>query len=130
MSERADTLARYRTGYLKMRSVLYDRVTGLPALPLMFDRLRTLLDDRRQVGVIHLELVNLDLVESIYGWQVFGVQLNYRWAIDLLLAGVVGYGAYFWFSGRVWCRFACPLAALMHIYTRLFSRFAIIPEKK
>jgi NosR/NirI family transcriptional regulator, nitrous oxide reductase regulator len=35
---------------------------------------------------------------------------------------------YFWFSGRVWCRFACPLAALMHIYAR-FSKFRIFPEK-
>jgi NosR/NirI family transcriptional regulator, nitrous oxide reductase regulator len=65
----------------------------------------------------------------LYGWQVAGIQLNYRWSIDLMLAGVVGYGAYFWYSGRVWCRFACPLAALMHIYAR-FSRFRILSEKK
>jgi len=65
----------------------------------------------------------------LYGWQIYGVQLNYRWVIDLMLAGVVGYGAYFWFSGRVWCRFACPLAALMHIYAR-FSRFRILADKK
>jgi polyferredoxin len=29
----------------------------------------------------------------------------------------------------MWCRFACPLAALMHIYAR-FSRFRIFAEKK
>lgn len=62
-------------------------------------------------------------------WQILGVQLNYQWAIDLFLAGVIGYGFYFWFSGRVWCRFACPLAALMHIYAR-FSRFRILADKK
>ncbi len=39
------------------------------------------------------------------------------------------YGVYFWFSGRVWCRFFCPLAALMHVYAR-FSRFRILAEKK
>ncbi|MEM9296010.1 MAG: 4Fe-4S dicluster domain-containing protein, partial [Planctomycetota bacterium] len=44
-------------------------------------------------------------------------------------AGVLGVGLYFWFSGRVWCRFACPLAALMHIYAR-FSRFRILVDKK
>ena len=55
--------------------------------------------------------------------------LRYEWSVDILLAGIFGYGLYFWFSGRVWCRFACPLAALMHIYAR-FSRFAIVPEKK
>ncbi|MBC2603592.1 NAD(P)-binding domain-containing protein [Puniceicoccus vermicola] len=55
--------------------------------------------------------------------------LNYGWFVDLFLAGVLGYGLYFWFSGRMWCRFACPLAALMHIYAR-FSRFRIFAEKK
>jgi polyferredoxin len=54
--------------------------------------------------------------------------LNYGWSVDLLMAGILGVGLYFWFSGRVWCRFACPLAALMHIYTR-FSRYRIFPDK-
>jgi len=54
--------------------------------------------------------------------------LNYGWSVDIFLAGIVGLGMYFWFSGRVWCRFACPLAALMHIYARV-SRFRIFPEK-
>ncbi len=54
--------------------------------------------------------------------------LNYAWFVDTLWAGVLGVGLYFWFSGRVWCRFACPLAALMHIYTR-FSRYRIFSEK-
>jgi thioredoxin reductase/ferredoxin len=62
-------------------------------------------------------------------WTLLGVQLNYKHIVDLFLAGAVGYGAYFWFSGRVWCRFACPLAALMHIYAR-FSRFRILANKK
>jgi thioredoxin reductase/NAD-dependent dihydropyrimidine dehydrogenase PreA subunit len=54
---------------------------------------------------------------------------NYVWFVDLLWAGILGVGLYWHFSGRVWCRFACPLAALMHVYAR-FSRFRIIPEKK
>ncbi len=55
--------------------------------------------------------------------------LSYKWTVDVFLAGILGYGLYFWFSGRMWCRFACPLAALMHIYAR-FSRFRILSEKK
>jgi NosR/NirI family transcriptional regulator, nitrous oxide reductase regulator len=54
--------------------------------------------------------------------------LSYGWSVDIFLAGILGVGLYFWFSGRVWCRFACPLAALMHIYTR-FSRYRIFPDK-
>ncbi len=59
------------------------------------------------------------------GWNVF----SYKYIIDIWLAGIIGYGLYFQYSGRVWCRFACPLAALMHIYAR-FSRFRIFADKK
>jgi thioredoxin reductase/ferredoxin len=62
------------------------------------------------------------------GWHVGPVPVNYSRLVDMFLAGIVGVGFYFWFSGRVWCRFACPLAALMHVYAR-FSRFRIFPEK-
>jgi NosR/NirI family transcriptional regulator, nitrous oxide reductase regulator len=55
--------------------------------------------------------------------------LNYDWIVDLTLAGIVGVGLYAHFSGRVWCRFFCPLAALMHVYAR-FSRFRIFADKK
>ncbi|MCO5171201.1 MAG: NAD(P)-binding domain-containing protein [Planctomycetes bacterium] len=54
--------------------------------------------------------------------------LAYKWLVDVGLAGVLGVGCYFWLSGRVWCRFACPLAALMHVYAR-FSRFRIFADK-
>jgi len=71
--------------------------------------------------------------EKFYGgllssWSLAGIQLNYYHVVDIFLAGIVGVGFYFWFSGRVWCRFACPLAALMHVYTR-FSRFRIFADK-
>lgn len=55
--------------------------------------------------------------------------LGYKGFVDLLLAGILGVGLYFHFSGRTWCRFACPLAALMHIYAR-FSQFRILADKK
>lgn len=54
---------------------------------------------------------------------------SYKVMIDLWIAGAIGYGLYFHYSGRAWCRFACPLAALMHIYAR-FSQFRIFTEKK
>src|SRR4029079_9628829 len=54
--------------------------------------------------------------------------LSYGWSVDIFLAGILGGGLYFLFSGRVWCRFYCLLAALMHIYTR-FSRYRIFADK-
>ena len=53
---------------------------------------------------------------------------NYTWLVLVFLAGVVGIGSTFWFSGRVWCRFACPLGALMHIHARS-SQARILPDK-
>lgn len=55
--------------------------------------------------------------------------LSWKWGVDVLLGGILGVGLYFKYSGRVWCRFACPLAALMNIYTR-FSRFRIFSKKE
>jgi NosR/NirI family transcriptional regulator, nitrous oxide reductase regulator len=53
---------------------------------------------------------------------------TYSLAVDTVFAGVAGLGFYFFLTGRVWCRFFCPLAALMHIFTR-FSRFRIMSNK-
>lgn len=74
MAARSDSkraLAELRRGYLRLKSVLFDRVTGLPVFAALTDRLRTLLDERRALGVIHIEIEQLELVESLYGWQVF-----------------------------------------------------------
>jgi len=79
------------------------------------------------------------LIVRVAGWvlpagnvadRVFFAWLGepYKWIVDVFLAGVVGYGLYFWFSGRVWCRFFCPLAAWMHVIAR-FSRFRILADK-
>jgi len=53
----------------------------------------------------------------------------YKLSIDVFFAGVLGLGVYFFMGGRVWCRYGCPLAALMHIYTR-FSPYRIFSNKK
>lgn len=93
------------------------------------------------LGQVILAFAGILMLLRILGWMdiawaksVFedGFQklplINYAWFVDVVLAGILGYGFYFWYSGRTWCRFACPLAALMHIYAR-FSRFRIFPEK-
>jgi EAL domain-containing protein (putative c-di-GMP-specific phosphodiesterase class I)/GGDEF domain-containing protein len=66
-----DALEHFRNGYLKLRSALHDKTTRFPAYPMLFDELRALLDARRHLGVVHIEPWNIDLVESLYGWQLF-----------------------------------------------------------
>ena len=61
------TRLTYRARYLKLKSVLHDRATGFPAVPVLLERLRMQLDDRRELGVLHVANVNLAQVESLYG---------------------------------------------------------------
>ena len=69
-----------------------------------------------------LKLVGLGFVSDSVKWV-------YDLVVDVGLAGVVGVGCYFLFSGRIWCRMFCPLAGLMHIYAK-WSSFRIFSEKK
>ena len=95
------------------------------------------------IGQVILVLAFVLLALRVYSWvipssglgQIYDGMLknwkffNYKYIVDLWIAGIIGVGFYFHFSGRVWCRFACPLAALMHIYAR-FSQFRILVDKK
>jgi thioredoxin reductase/Pyruvate/2-oxoacid:ferredoxin oxidoreductase delta subunit len=92
------------------------------------------------VGQVILATAAIILVLHIISWTspatlspgwVQSVTMRGYWkhAVDWLLAGALGTGLYFWLSGRVWCRFACPLAAWMHIVAR-FSRFRIVVDQK
>jgi polyferredoxin len=49
----------------------------------------------------------------------------YGFFIGAIFSGVVGVGFYPLFGSRVWCRFGCPMAAILGIQQRLWSRFRI-----
>ncbi len=73
--------------------------------------------------------VNIPIIHTPRPMVLDVSRMIYSIVVDVIFAGVLGVGVYFFLSGRVWCRFFCPLAALMHIYTR-FSRYRIFSEKK
>jgi EAL domain-containing protein (putative c-di-GMP-specific phosphodiesterase class I)/GGDEF domain-containing protein len=68
---------RLRTSCLRLRSALFDRITGLGAYHAHLDRIETLADGRR-LGVVMLEFPGLGEMEAAHGWEVG----------DRLLAGV------------------------------------------
>lgn len=49
----------------------------------------------------------------------------YGFLIGSIFAGVIGTGFYPIFGNRVWCRFGCPMAAILGFQQRLFSKFRI-----
>ncbi len=54
-----------------------------------------------------------------------GFSNQYGFLIGSIFAGVVGVGFYPIFGSRVWCRFGCPMAAILGLQQRFFSRFRI-----
>jgi NosR/NirI family nitrous oxide reductase transcriptional regulator len=73
--------------------------------------------------------INIPLINEKVSYTADFLQKFYYIGLDVIFAGVLGLGVYFFLSGRVWCRFGCPLAAWMHIVNR-FSRYRIFSDKK
>lgn len=90
-------------------------------------------------GQVVLLLVFITLIFKILSWLPSSTSvintisdnliIFYRILVDTIFAGILGIGLYFFFSGRFWCRFLCPLAALMNIYNK-FSIYRIFADKK
>ena len=50
---------------------------------------------------------------------------TYSFFIGSIFSGVIGTGFYPILGNRVWCRFGCPMAAILGLQQRLFSKFRI-----
>ena len=69
-------------------------------------------------------------INSVTNGQLFGSASQifsriYGFAIGAMFAGVIGVGFYPLLGSRVWCRFGCPMAAILGILQKYLSRFRI-----
>ncbi len=55
----------------------------------------------------------------------YKLQKAYGFFIGAVFSGVIGVGFYPLLGSRVWCRFGCPMAAVLGILQKYFSRFRI-----
>ncbi len=69
--------------------------------------------------------VNASTQGAILGGLTGTFSQWYGFLIGLVFAGVVGVGFYPILGSRVWCRFGCPMAAVLGILQKWFSRFRI-----
>lgn len=46
----------------------------------------------------------------------------YHFAVDVWLVGILPVTLYPFLGGKVWCRYWCPLAKLMHLYSKGFTK--------
>ncbi|UZO81469.1 4Fe-4S binding protein [Aquimarina sp. ERC-38] len=63
--------------------------------------------------------------ESVFLLKAEKLRSSYGFLIGAVFSGVVGTGFYPILGNRVWCRFGCPMAAILGFQQRLFSRFRI-----
>ncbi len=67
---------------------------------------------------------------SAWGGEMLGTwsghfASGYGFLIGAMFSGVIGVGFYPLMGSRVWCRFGCPMAAVLGIGQKYFSRFRI-----
>jgi len=62
---------------------------------------------------------------QVWFLNTYSLRSWYGFAIGAVFSGVIGVGFYPILGSRVWCRFGCPMAAILGLQQRFFSRFRI-----
>ena len=62
---------------------------------------------------------------NIFIFEASKLRQWYGFLIGAVFSGVIGTGFYPIFGSRVWCRMGCPMAAILGMQQRLFSKFRI-----
>ncbi len=69
--------------------------------------------------------INFLMKGAVLGSVSRGFASAYGFLIGTLFSGIIGVGFYPVMGSRVWCRFGCPMAAILGILQKYFSRFRI-----
>ncbi len=78
--------------------------------------------------VIILALIGIHFLSgdgNVFLFKSGTLRKSYSFLIGSVFSGVIGTGFYPIFGNRVWCRFGCPMAAILGFQQRLFSKFRI-----
>ena len=128
-------LGKDSSKYWLTRDVFLGLVTGF--LTLIFAL--TLIFKRKELGkdalygavgyfVIIITLIGLHYFSSgskLFLFKSETLRTTYAFLIGSIFSGVIGTGFYPIFGSRVWCRFGCPMAAILGFQQRMFSKFKI-----
>lgn len=69
--------------------------------------------------------INSAMKGTVLGNSSLAFSKTYGFLIGSVFSGIVGVGFYPIMGNRVWCRFGCPMAAILGIIQRFKSRFRI-----
>ena len=52
-------------------ALLIDRATGLPTVPMVLDRLKEILIEQSEIGIVYIDIEQFEAIEAEYGWAFF-----------------------------------------------------------
>jgi EAL domain-containing protein (putative c-di-GMP-specific phosphodiesterase class I)/PleD family two-component response regulator len=68
---RDDRAEAAQAGRNILESILLDRATGLPSLPIILDRVKELLIEQGELGIVYIDIEQFEAIEAEYGWAFF-----------------------------------------------------------
>ena len=105
---------------------------GLAALTMFSKSIitQTATKTRILIAAVLIGMWGLLMFAYIMGGNVFFIEPHklrktYGFLIGAAFSGVIGVGFYPLLGSRVWCRFGCPMAAILGLQQKFFSRFRI-----
>src|SRR5687768_1227062 len=60
-----------QAGRSTLEAMLLDRATALPTLPIVLDRVKEILIEQGEIGIVFIDLEQFEAVEAEYGWAFF-----------------------------------------------------------
>ncbi|HVE71426.1 MAG TPA: EAL domain-containing protein [Thermoanaerobaculia bacterium] len=60
-----------QAGRTALEAMLLDRATALPTLPIVLDRVKEILIDHGEIGIVFIDIEQFESIEAEYGWAFF-----------------------------------------------------------
>ena len=60
-----------QAGRSALEAMLLDRATALPTLPIVLDRVKEILIEQGEIGIVFVDLEQFEAIEAEYGWAFF-----------------------------------------------------------
>src|SRR5687767_3144018 len=60
-----------QAGRTAVEALLLDRATSLPSLPLILDRVKEMLIEQSEIGIVFVDIEQFEAIEAEYGWAFF-----------------------------------------------------------
>ena len=55
----------------RSESMLFDRASGLPTVPMVLSRLKEMLIEQSEIGIVYVDIEQFEAIEAEYGWAFF-----------------------------------------------------------